>query len=154
MANVPVIIRSSGDCESVLGGKLTVTLLGLAIVIAVADFERLQPCCGKPRDEMVHQGQSRMSHRYKSSGLACYSEDRFGRRPAPRHERRPADTKQPRERIVAIAGVPGGHERIGYLRPADAPAGCARQRLDVDDIPQRGKTIRYPSDPFDALRTL
>ena len=154
MPHVAVIIRSPGHGEPVHGGKVTVTVLGLVVVITVADFERLQSRGRKPGDEVVHRGQSRMGHRDQSSGVAGNSENRFGRRAAAGHERRPTDPKEARERIVAIARVPGAHERIGELRAADAAAGLRSQWFHVDGIAQSGQTIPDLSHALEALSPL
>src|SRR6185503_17835492 len=112
------------------------------------------PGGGKPWNEMVHRGQSRMSHRDQSAGFTDDRKDGFRRRAASCHERRPPDPKQAREHIVTVARVPGTDERIGDLRPADTATAFGSQRLDIHDIPKGGKPIAYLPDPLDSLHPL
>ena len=154
MTDIAVKVRSTRYRESVFGRKLTVTIFGCAIVIAMANFERLQSGGGKAWDEMVHRGQTGMGHRHETARLTHDSQDRFGRWSAARHERRPARSKQPLERIITIARLSRAHERIGDLRPSNTATAAGSQLLAVDDIPERGQAIAYLSNPFQSLRTL
>jgi len=158
MADIPVKIGSARHREAVLRRKCAVTIFGRSIVIAVAHFERLQSAGGKPRNQMVHRGQTGMRHRDEAPSLANDSKDRFGRRSAPRHERGLAGAEQPLERIIPIARMSRAHERIRYLWPADRPPRSdehdGRERLEVDNISE----VRQPgadlSNTLDALSAL
>ena len=77
---------------------------------------------------------------------------------AARHERRPAVAEQALERIAAVGGVTGGDQRVGDVRPADAPAAAVaprpRSAVDVDGIAELARAASAISSPAAADRPL
>ena len=99
-----------------------------------------------------------MRDRHHASGLTHDRDDRFGGWTGSRHERRSALSEQSMERIVAAYRGADGDECIGDLRTPDASllAGCCgKERLDIDRVPESGKSIRdlsQAAEPIAALR--
>ena len=71
---------------------------------------------------------------------------------------RAAAAEQARERVVAIGTVPGGDERVGNRRTADAAAALGRggeQRLDIERVAELAEPradLADAADPVGSLR--
>jgi len=158
MTDVTVEIRSARHRQPVLGCQLAIASLCLAVVVAVSDLECLETSGNKPRNQVIHGGQARVSQRDNPSCLANDGKHCFRRRATSRHERRLAGSQQPLERIVAITGVTGADECIRYLWSADTAASAGRhrrnQRFRIDGVTKSRESIADLSNAFSALTTL
>ncbi len=138
-------VRAGRYGQAVAGRELPVPMLRVAIVVAVTNFEGGEASLRQTRNQRVHPRQPGMCEGHDAPGAPDNVDDFIRSGADPRDVGRAAVPQQPVERVVAIARMPGGNQRVGEKRASDAApccsAGVLEQPFDIDRETERTQPL-------------
>lgn len=151
-------VGSSRNGQSQVCGHSAVPGFRRGIVIAVTRFDGGQPVVGKACNTVVDVRQSGMCERRDAARRREDLDYPRDRRSPPGNERGAPGAQQPIECVPAIGGVPGLDQRIGHLRPPDAPVRMPPRPRDEQvqrhGQPQRPQSLADLDDTPEAIGPL